>query len=113
MLPYPGALSLGEGGTPLVELRFTHRQRLSMEGMAFLLEEIGKGESVDVPDADAHYLHGDAGPPSGATGRERARCARARQDLLDPVDRGHCRYRRRRSGGLLACEHLAETTGHL
>ena len=48
--------------TPLVELRFTHRQRRSMEGLAFLLEQIAKGASIEAPDPDAQYLESVAQP---------------------------------------------------
>lgn len=57
----------GEGAklgtaTPLVELRFTHRQRRSMEGIAFLLEQVTKGIALEPRDADALYLESVAQP---------------------------------------------------
>jgi ATP-binding cassette, subfamily B, bacterial len=51
-----GATSAQGQVTPLVEVRFTHRQRRSMEGLAFLLEQVVKGEALDAVDADAQYL---------------------------------------------------------
>jgi ATP-binding cassette subfamily B protein len=53
---------LGAEDTPLVELRFTHRQRRSMEGMAFLLEQIAKGVAIELRDPDAIYLDSVAQP---------------------------------------------------
>jgi ATP-binding cassette subfamily B protein len=51
------------GGTiPLIELRFTHRQRRSMEGLAFLLEQVDKGLALDAHDADRAYLESVAQP---------------------------------------------------
>jgi ATP-binding cassette subfamily B protein len=47
---------------PLTELRFTHRQRGSMEGVAFLLEQITKGLAIEPRDADATYLMSVARP---------------------------------------------------
>lgn len=48
--------------TPLVELRFTHRQRRSMEGLAFLLEQVSKGLPLEARDADVAYLESVAQP---------------------------------------------------
>jgi ATP-binding cassette, subfamily B, bacterial len=48
--------------TPLVELRFTHRQRRSMEGIAFLLEQMIKGVTLEPRDADALYAQSVAEP---------------------------------------------------
>jgi ATP-binding cassette, subfamily B, bacterial len=47
---------------PLVELRFTHRQRRSMEGLAFLLEQVTKGIPLDARDPDLSYLESVAQP---------------------------------------------------
>jgi ATP-binding cassette subfamily B protein len=48
--------------TPLVELRFTHRQRRSMEGLAFLLEQVAKAIPLEARDADQAYLESLAQP---------------------------------------------------
>ena len=49
--------------TPLLELRFTHRQRRSMEGIAFLLEQVTKGLPLDErQSADAAYAESVAQP---------------------------------------------------
>jgi hypothetical protein len=49
----------GDGDTSsltlLVELRFTHRQRRSMEGLSFLLEQITEGIALDARDADRPF----------------------------------------------------------
>jgi len=50
------------GAAPLLELRFTHRQRRSMEGMAFLLEQVAGGSTLETRDADATYLQSVAQP---------------------------------------------------
>ena len=47
---------------PLFELRFTHRQRRSMEGLAFLLEQLTKGIALQAPDPDQSYLESVAQP---------------------------------------------------
>lgn len=46
----------------LFEARFTHRQRRSMEGLAFLLEQLGKGQALESRDADRTYLESVAQP---------------------------------------------------
>ena len=51
-----------ELGSPVVEARFTHRQRRTMEGLAFLLEQAAKGISLQARDADQAYLEGVAQP---------------------------------------------------
>jgi ATP-binding cassette subfamily B protein len=48
--------------SPAVEIRFTHRQRRNMEGLAFLLEQTAKGLALEAPDADQAYLEGVAQP---------------------------------------------------
>ncbi|HYJ10797.1 MAG TPA: hypothetical protein VEX18_17365, partial [Polyangiaceae bacterium] len=53
---------LGADDTPLVELRFTHRQRRSMEGMSFFLEQLTKGIAIEPRDPDATYLDSVAQP---------------------------------------------------
>jgi ATP-binding cassette, subfamily B, bacterial len=52
----------GEQSPPLVDLRFTHRQRRSMEGLAFLLEQAAQGKPLEARDADAAYLDAVARP---------------------------------------------------
>lgn len=47
---------------PLLEVRFTHRQRRSMEGMAFLLEQIAKGTALEPRAADLTYAQSVAQP---------------------------------------------------
>jgi ATP-binding cassette, subfamily B, bacterial len=47
---------------PLLELRFTHRQRRSMEGLAFLLEQVTKGIPLQTRDADLAYVESVAQP---------------------------------------------------
>jgi ATP-binding cassette subfamily B protein len=47
---------------PLFELRFSHRQRRSMEGLAFLLEQLTKGIPPETPDADRAYVESVAQP---------------------------------------------------
>lgn len=47
---------------PLFEVRFTHRQRRSMEGLAFLLEQLTKGIALQTSDADQAYLESVAQP---------------------------------------------------
>ena len=47
---------------PLFELRFSHRQRRCMEGMAFLLEQSIKGVPLQTPNADQAYLESVAQP---------------------------------------------------
>jgi ATP-binding cassette subfamily B protein len=47
---------------PLFEVRFTHRQRRSMEGLAFLLEQLTKGIPLETLDADQTYLESVAQP---------------------------------------------------
>jgi ATP-binding cassette subfamily B protein len=54
--------ALGPDDTPVVELRFTHRQRRSMEGLSFLLEHLTKGVALEARDADAFYLDSVAQP---------------------------------------------------
>ncbi len=51
-----------ELSAPLVEVRFTHRQRRTLEGLAFLLEQASKGAVVSARDADEAYLDGVAQP---------------------------------------------------
>ncbi|HVY31721.1 MAG TPA: ABC transporter ATP-binding protein [Polyangiaceae bacterium] len=46
----------------LLEVRFTHRQRRSMEGIAFLLEQLGKGIRLEPRNADRIYLESVAQP---------------------------------------------------
>lgn len=53
---------LGPDDAPLVELRFTHRQRRSMEGLAFLLEQLIQGVALEARDADALYVESVAQP---------------------------------------------------
>ena len=48
--------------SPQLELRFTHRQRRTMEGMAFLLEQITKGAELQTRAADLAYLESVAQP---------------------------------------------------
>ncbi len=48
--------------SPCIEVRFTHRQRRSMEGLAFLLEQVAKGVALDTREADVAYLEGVAQP---------------------------------------------------
>jgi len=48
--------------SPLCELRFTHRQRRCMEGIAFLLEQVAGGKPLEARDPDAVYLQGVAQP---------------------------------------------------
>lgn len=40
---------------PLVEARFTHRQRRSMEGLSFLLEQVCAGKKLEPRDPDRYY----------------------------------------------------------
>ncbi len=47
---------------PMFELRFTLRQRRSMEGLAFLLEQVTSGATLEARDADAQYLQSVAQP---------------------------------------------------
>ncbi len=47
---------------PLVELRFTHRQRRSMEGLAFLLEQVTNGIALEARDPDVAYRESVAQP---------------------------------------------------
>lgn len=54
--------SADAGIEPLLELRFTHRQRRCMEGMAFLLEQLAAGVTVETRDADQAYLESVAQP---------------------------------------------------
>jgi len=51
-----------ESAAPLVELRFTHRQRHSMEGIAFLMEQVVKGVAMAARDADVAYAEAVAQP---------------------------------------------------
>jgi ATP-binding cassette subfamily B protein len=51
-----------EASAPAVEVRFTHRQRRSMEGLAFLLEQAAKGLAIEARDADQAYLESVAQP---------------------------------------------------
>lgn len=51
-----------EDEAPLIELRFTHRQRRGMEGIAFLLEQVAAGAPLEARDADAAYLDSIAQP---------------------------------------------------
>jgi len=55
--------------------------------------------------SDANDVEKDVVGPSGMPGRERSRRGRAREDVLNPIDRGHHPGERRRSGQILACEH--------
>jgi ATP-binding cassette subfamily B protein len=48
--------------TPLIELRFTHRQRRSMEALAFLIEQVAKGLPSETRDADDAYVESVAQP---------------------------------------------------
>jgi ATP-binding cassette subfamily B protein len=58
---YAEAPAVGNA-TPLLELRFTHRQRRSMEGLAFLLEQVAGGLPVEARDADDAYVDSVAQP---------------------------------------------------
>jgi hypothetical protein len=40
---------------PLCEARFTHRQRRSMEGLGFLLEQVSAGKNLELRDPDRYY----------------------------------------------------------
>ncbi|RYZ01464.1 MAG: ABC transporter ATP-binding protein [Myxococcales bacterium] len=51
-----------EQAAPLVELRFTHRQRRGMEGLAFLLEQAAAGQPLTARDADVAYVDAVAQP---------------------------------------------------
>jgi len=54
---------LGTGDEPaLARLRFTHRQRRSMENILFVLEQQLAGTTVPVADPDATYAESVAGP---------------------------------------------------
>ena len=54
---------LGEPGEPaLAVLRYTHRQRLAMENIRFVLEEALEGRSVPGGDGDFEYVDGLAKP---------------------------------------------------
>jgi ATP-binding cassette subfamily B protein len=57
-----GTDTTGSDASPLFELRFTHRQRHCMEGIAFLLEQVAKGLPFEARDADEAYLQGVAQP---------------------------------------------------
>jgi ATP-binding cassette, subfamily B, bacterial len=52
----------GDQAAPLVELRFSHRQRRGVEGLAFLLEQATAGQRFEARDADAAYLDAVAQP---------------------------------------------------
>ena len=43
------------GEAPLVQARFTHRQRRSMEGLGFLLEQVSAGKQLELRDPDRYY----------------------------------------------------------
>ncbi len=47
---------------PFAELRFTHRQRRSMEGLAFLLEQVIQAVPIETRDADQAYIEAVAQP---------------------------------------------------
>lgn len=51
-----------DGEAPLATLRFTHRQRRTMENLRFVLEERIKGRPVPRTDADREYSESVAGP---------------------------------------------------
>ncbi len=53
----------GPGESPLVELRYTHRQRRAVENVRFVLEQQAEGNLVSAgDDADAEYARAVAGP---------------------------------------------------
>jgi ATP-binding cassette subfamily B protein len=54
---------LGAPGTPaLAEIRYTHRQRLPLENIRFVLEEAIEDRAVPVGNADEQYIDGIAKP---------------------------------------------------
>jgi ATP-binding cassette subfamily B protein len=52
----------GTDGSPLVEARFTHRQRRTHEGFAFVLEQKLEGRKLEHRDADSAYVASVAQP---------------------------------------------------
>ncbi|HEY2408169.1 MAG TPA: ABC transporter ATP-binding protein [Polyangiaceae bacterium] len=53
---------VAEQAAPLVEARFTQRQRRSMEGLSFLLEQAALGHPSEAADADRRYADSVAQP---------------------------------------------------
>lgn len=57
-----GKATDGVDAQPLAEWRFTHRQRRSMEGLAFLLEQVTKRIPLEAREPDLAYLESVAQP---------------------------------------------------